>query len=1185
MQIQSDGIELDQINICIDEQISLTSSISTEAIEWITSNEIISDENIFEISFDTPGMYTIELQNKTQCNCSIPDTITVNVLSGTTPGIDCVGTICSDSEVTYYSDQECDTYLWSVSSHGTITDGGGADDYFVTVLWSSGSLGELTLSTPGCNATACRESITEYIPIIDGTAEIAGPTTACYGSYQTYSIPDFQGSDISWYVDFSDGRIKSGKFTNEVVVQWADGGSPLKTISVTYDNCNLECSGMSELDVTLVDNIYIESDKSVYCEEAIISLSNTKNQIVDWIITFPDLSTQTITNQSVLNTTLNQIGTYKIVLNDISGLSCNLRDSTVLKITPPPNIPDDILGPSSICKGELVTYRVENIGIYQNVYWQIYDGDLLTPTSSSTSKSLNYAWATDGPYQITASIEDALTGCRGEGLTIGLVDNLSLIGNETICIYNIGHYELENYNSGEIVWSIIPSTAGEIISTNENTAEIVFHEYGVHTIQAIHCNFEKTISVEIPYETFSVNWDPPCFGETAELNVTLPIGGTYKVLDSLRSIIEFSDTARVYKGEYVIQVTTSNECVLLDTIVITELDDRFFDLNISPGNYCPGDPPLTLTATNLGPGTTYRWRNKGVVFATTTIPTTQYSDSGSYFVEAIDSHGCRYLDAVIVGSCCGTSTPLPPVDKNLTKNDCFDFDFELFPPYQSTNFEWDFDDPQSGSNTATGTYVSHTFSRVGCFNVTAIGDYTEERLICGIPIEVAEESIFLVCIGAIPYFKREKKCVTDSNLRYDWDFGDTLSPLPNTSTETNPEHLYIQDGTYTVTLTAINNGSCQTTVTKEITIITPSYSGDIISDTNYPKCPENSATLSAPSGSTYLWSTEETTENIIVNSPGTYIVTTTYSDGCTSISPPHYVYDFELGNAVIRSIKHTLEVGESTYQYDTLTVCRGEAFDLEVSNLVNVSYNWTPGSGSTQTLKYNPHFNTLPAGTYIYDVEVIHNILNCYALLDPFVVEIIDLPTQPIIVSSDTILCEENFVTLSISNPDEEVTYLWSTGQTGTEISGVSSGIYSVTATNSNGCNRESDNIIVYNNPTIRSWISGCHEVCFPDTLCMRLNTFSQYNLIKNETEVTIIPNTSTELIITEPGDYQLQYIASSGCESISEILTLDARPESHMLSGMVYLDENENGIFDGLDMLLENIPVRVEQGIHYQVI
>jgi gliding motility-associated-like protein len=55
------------------------------------------------------------------------------------------------------------------------------------------------------------------------------------------------------------------------------------------------------------------------------------------------------------------------------------------------------------------------------------------------------------------------------------------------------------------------------------------------------------------------------------------------------------------------------------------------------------------------------------------------------------------------------------------------------------------------------------------------------------------------------------------NTAYLWDFGDPASP-DNTSTNTNPTHVYPATGTYQVLLTVANGFGCMDTLLKTVTV-------------------------------------------------------------------------------------------------------------------------------------------------------------------------------------------------------------------------------------------------------------------------------------------------------------------------------------------------------------------------------
>ena len=100
------------------------------------------------------------------CYCSDTTYINVNVLAAEVPVIHCTGTVCAGESVTYATDEVCSQYNWFIGGGGTIQDGGGPTDNFVTVEWGDGPQGLVSLSVNGCAAYACNSPKIVPIPII-----------------------------------------------------------------------------------------------------------------------------------------------------------------------------------------------------------------------------------------------------------------------------------------------------------------------------------------------------------------------------------------------------------------------------------------------------------------------------------------------------------------------------------------------------------------------------------------------------------------------------------------------------------------------------------------------------------------------------------------------------------------------------------------------------------------------------------------------------------------------------------------------------------------------------------------------------------------------------------------------------------------------------------------------------------
>ena len=126
----------------------------------------------------------------------------------------------------------------------------------------------------------------------------------------------------------------------------------------------------------------------------------------------------------------------------------------------------------------------------------------------------------------------------------------------------------------------------------------------------------------------------------------------------------------------------------------------------------------------------------------------------------------------------------------------------------STN-TWDFNN--DGTNDATGSQVSYTYNEVGSFSVKleSSGAGGTDTLIRENYINVNSSPPTVSFSGEPTSGTKDLRVqFTNSSQNYNtliWDFGDG-----NSSTDTNPVHIYTTAGSYDVSLSATGNGGTET---------------------------------------------------------------------------------------------------------------------------------------------------------------------------------------------------------------------------------------------------------------------------------------------------------------------------------------------------------------------------------------
>ncbi len=141
-------------------------------------------------------------------------------------------------------------------------------------------------------------------------------------------------------------------------------------------------------------------------------------------------------------------------------------------------------------------------------------------------------------------------------------------------------------------------------------------------------------------------------------------------------------------------------------------------------------------------------------------------------------------------------------------------------PGTITNWDWNFGEAGSASNTSIVQNPSHTYAAAGSYTailtVTSNSGCTKSMTLSVIvhPQPVAQFTSSSVCQNVVTQFT-DQSTVTITG--WDWNFGEVTSAT-NTSTGQNPSHTYATSGSFTATLIVTNNNGCKDTTTNPVTV-------------------------------------------------------------------------------------------------------------------------------------------------------------------------------------------------------------------------------------------------------------------------------------------------------------------------------------------------------------------------------
>lgn len=818
---------INDITICLGQEVYFhgIGSEDVTQFQWDFGNGTYASGSSASATFDQAGTFTVLLIGSTECGCQATSFYTVIVDSNPGPEIMCTGTVCGGAEQTYFASETCTSYTWSISGNGGLIDGGGTNDDFITIVWGNGPVGEINLSTSGCNTPLCALTTTVQIPIIDNNAIIDGPSIVCKDSYSSYSVQYYNGTDYIWTIT-GNGQIVNGNNTNEITVEWND--SPFSpdqtTIEVSFDNCNLECGGQASIVVNLIPKFDITVDDLTCTEQTtyINALEGWSSATVNFEIINPMGISTTYPNQQFISEIYNVPGEYTVIATDAAGLYCNDIIERKFTVLEKPNSPMSINGPLSICKDEFYSYSVTAPTSSYSARWIITDG---TNTTVQLGNQINIQWTSNGPHEITVNFYHLEGSCSSESLTESIlpIANAAISGPDETCLDETTSYDTGIVSGNSADWAITPSDAGSIKKNNDNTIDITWHLAGIHQVNLSFCGASLSYSVTVNSKPSTlVNFpEKVCSGEMATIDIPVT-SSTIVITDELDNPVSNNNISIVVPGKYKAIITTTAGCEEIIPIVIDTFIPPSVRISSQQENaFCIPHPGISIVALNTDVGYTYEWFHDGVSLGITAdqIITTVYGD---YHVVVIDQNGCMATSNIHTlyewctgdqppGTCSGGGNAgvLQLGANSLT---CNNLEFNLKgSSYSSTSFTWNFGDPDSGvNNTATGTNPNHSFTNAGFYYVFLQGNIPGERAVDIFTVPAAPRFDYdVTCANSGVQFNNHSTFIPGYPInQYSWDFGDPISGTDNTSTDKDPIHIYTAAGSYTTTLEIIGSDGC-----------------------------------------------------------------------------------------------------------------------------------------------------------------------------------------------------------------------------------------------------------------------------------------------------------------------------------------------------------------------------------------
>ncbi|MCG8327163.1 MAG: PKD domain-containing protein [Chitinophagales bacterium] len=1146
----------DTIYACQGQSISLenTSQFATSYL-WNFGNESTSTESNPIITYNQAGTYTLELTAYNDCLCDNSTSKTVIVEEAIIPVIDCISTICENSIATYEATANCSGFLWDVSDNGTIIDGGGPTDNYLTINWSDGPEGIIELTLMDCvDGETCNAPAQLRVPIISEDNAIVGDDNVCRGQISYYQVPLYEGTSFDWEVS-PYGTILEGDGSNQIIVEWFNGSVPSGTehwVAITYENCYLGCGGQDTLDIFINPDFYTsgpletcQQDSSTHtafdnpgsnfinCHWEV--LDNNNNLI--WSSSSPSHEVMIPWNVTP--------GTYQIYASpEDTSSNCGQSYRTLMNVISMPEITGNIEGDSLICPGEVYTFSASANEERSNFLWTITDGNT---TIEMEGDAINYSFGSNPPYAVSVYAINPF-GCA----STSVIKNLSplpaplIIGALEACVETTTSYTATPaYSDFSYEWNIIPAERGSIVGPkNDPDIEILWHQEGPVEVVVAICGQTDTIELMVhPLPEPMVNApDAVCPGEQAVVQFI----GTYDAyswLNAAGNEVGNIATALLHPGTYQLAVTDENACMGTTIFNINEHPEPSVNITTpDPNVFCNTTISTRLFANATANGYTYQWYRDGIPVGSD-APEHTAADIGTYIVQVTDLNNCTAVSNPIdVLEDCTLGPPLPPGCPATPTFDIIAAAECDVRSYQNTSpgvlsTSWEFDDPNSGfNNFATGSNPTHTYSGVGFYRVRMTSAFSptgdpDSIVLCttyrvDTVLVKADFTADTVCIGNTTTFEDLSTFMPMTSISsWQWDFGDPSSGINNTSSLPNPSHTFSGAGLYTVILSITAPTGCTSTQSrlieiKDIPVISfelPSASCEDIA------LPFNALTENDITGLQWLFGDPDsgaadtaTVANTFhdYQTPGNYTITLSAESiyGCTNdTSQLLTIVPNTLSGNIIINPSSLLCEGDTAILYappggtsrlwntgatmDSILVTQTGTYSVTITDATGCPYSPQEVAVTIQS----------PPETVIQLVEYNHlgQIINY--------------------VYDDYEACEGTDITLGTTISQPNISYLWSTGATASTISFL----------------EERDELLSEGSytfdVTITDNTTGCSSVAPPFEVIIHPNP--EFPFI---TADPIGPNCENTPVTLEVSNIQdsITYVWNNGVEGISTIVS-----------------------------------------------
>ena len=570
-------------------------------------------------------------------------------------------------------------------------------------------------------------------------------------------------------------------------------------------------------------------------------------------------------------------------------------------------------------------------------------------------------------------------------------------------------------------------------------------DYDVTVTDANGCTNELSLTIDEPTDLALAEVDSEdafCNGDSNGSATVAGSGGTSPYAYDWSTGNTGASATNLPAGTHTVTVTDDNGCTEEISITINEPPVLTISEEEVTNALCDGSTDGTATV-SAGGGTApydFEWSTGQ------TGATADNLAAGTYTVTVTDDNGCTEELSILVDN-----PPALVMNEESTNDVRCNGDSNGGASVSTTGgtapYSYDWSNGENGSSVNNLTAGTHTVT------VTDDNGCTEEiSVLINEPplLTLTEDAITdALCNGASDGTATVSGAGGTAPYSYDWSNGLTGNNVNN-----------LPAGTHSVTITDANG--CTETI--DITIDEPEEVTLAETDNADASCngsSDGSSTVQGSGGTTpysYVWSSGQTTASVNDLAAGSYTVTVTDANDCTTeiqidINEPEVI--------VLQEDNHTDALCQGSSD--------GTASVSSSGGSLPHSYQWSNGQSG-------PDANGLPAGTVTVTVTDDNGCTNEIAIdiAEPTDLELAETNNVAANCNSST----DGSASVAGSGGTPPYSYQWNNGQSGPTATNLAAGSYSVVITDANGCTETLS--VLIDEPTVVVLVEDNHT----DALC-----------------------------------------------------------------------------------------------------